>query len=397
MGLTVAIEKSYPGFTLETAFDVEDEIFAVLGESGCGKSLTLKCIAGIEKPDRGRIVLNDRVLYDSEAGINLPPQQRRVGYLFQQYALFPNMTVAENIGVAVPKDKREAVVARFIRDFSLDGMESQAPATLSGGQKQQVALARMLAADPELILLDEPLSALDSNLRMELQLQILDVFDRYRKPILFVSHSRDEVYALSHRLGIIHGGHMDCVGAKEEVFANPETQAGARVTGCKNIAGIEVVAAEQAASASAEMPGISEIPAGSEKPDEAEASRTSVVSAAPDPPAVSFWCEDWQLSFKGRAEEMEGIAAIGIRAHEIGVALDREDLAAFPIVVRGRLERSLPMPFETFRFIRVVDDEGRLHGRLTQAAPEKDDHLPDLPAGSDLWLGLDPGDFLKLK
>lgn len=133
MGLTVAIEKSYPGFTLETAFNVEDEVFAVLGESGCGKSLTLKCIAGIEKPDRGRIVLNDRVLYDSEAGINLPPQQRRVGYLFQQYALFPNMTVAENIGVAVPKDKREAVVTRFIRDFSLDGMEGQAPATLSGG------------------------------------------------------------------------------------------------------------------------------------------------------------------------------------------------------------------------------------------------------------------------
>lgn len=133
VGLTVAIEKSYPGFTLETAFDVEDEIFAVLGESGCGKSLTLKCIAGIEKPDRGRIVLNGRVLYDSEAGINLPPQQRRVGYLFQQYALFPNMTMVKNIGVAVPKDKREAVAARFIRDFSLDGMEGQAPATLSGG------------------------------------------------------------------------------------------------------------------------------------------------------------------------------------------------------------------------------------------------------------------------
>ena len=157
MSLSVDIEKKLGAFHLRSQFEAPDETMALLGASGCGKSMTLKCIAGIVTPDRGRIVLGGRVLFDSEKKINLPPQQRRVGYLFQQYGLFPNMSVEQNILCGIrsgDKAEKRRVLAEKIRMFRLEGLEKKHPAQLSGGQQQRVALARILCSEPEAILLD---------------------------------------------------------------------------------------------------------------------------------------------------------------------------------------------------------------------------------------------------
>ena len=164
MSLLVEIEKQLGNFHLNVRFQAETETLALLGASGCGKSMTLKCIAGIMTPDRGRIVLNGRVLFDSEARIALPPQQRRVGYLFQNYALFPTMTVEKNILCGIrsgSKAEKNAALPATLHHFRLEGLEKRYPAQLSSGQQQRVALARTLTQNPRIILADEPVAALD--------------------------------------------------------------------------------------------------------------------------------------------------------------------------------------------------------------------------------------------
>lgn len=236
MALIVNIEKRLGAFCLKVNFEAEGGVLSLLGASGCGKSMTLKCIAGIEKPDRGRIVLNGRVLFDSEKKINLPPQKRSVGYLFQQCALFPNMTVSQNIRTGLrSKNNSEAVVRDMIRSMGLEGIEQKRPAQLSGGQQQRVALARILVNEPELLLLDEPFSALDSHLRFRLEQKVRDVIRSFGKPVLLVSHDRDEVYRLSDSVAIMREGCIETIGGKADVFANPTTRNGAILTGCKNI------------------------------------------------------------------------------------------------------------------------------------------------------------------
>ena len=188
MSLKVNIKKRLGNFNLDVAFETERGVFAILGASGCGKSMTLKCIAGIETPDEGRIELNGRVLYDSAKKINLTPQKRRVGYMFQDYALFPNMTVEQNIKAGMGKHPEEEKVRSYINRFRLEGLEKHYPAQLSGGQKQRVALARALIARPQVILADEPTGALDSKSTDEL----LGVFERINQSgqtILMVTHS----------------------------------------------------------------------------------------------------------------------------------------------------------------------------------------------------------------
>ena len=153
--------------------------------------MTLKCIAGIEKPDRGTITLDGRVLFDSEKHINLTPQQRRVGYPFQQYALFPNMTAAQNILCGIrtgSRAEKKEKLAALLRTFRLEGLEKKLPAQLSGGQQQRVSLARILASEPQAILLDEPFSALDSYLKWELELELGELLGAFDGPILWVSH-----------------------------------------------------------------------------------------------------------------------------------------------------------------------------------------------------------------
>ena len=190
MSLSVDIEKKLGAFHLRSQFEAPDETMALLGASGCGKSMTLKCIAGIVTPDRGRIVLGGRVLFDSEKKINLPPQQRRVGYLFQQYALFPNMSVEQNILCGIrsgDKAEKRRVLAEKIRMFRLEGLEKKHPAQLSGGQQQRVSIARALVRNPAVILADEPTGALDSHTGREV-LAMLQQMHEEGHTVVLITH-----------------------------------------------------------------------------------------------------------------------------------------------------------------------------------------------------------------
>ena len=239
MNLHVDIRKKLGDFVLETAFDAENAVTGLLGASGCGKSMTLKCIAGVETPDSGCIVLDGETLFDSARGINLKPQQRRVGYLFQQYALFPHLTVERNILTGLHRERDAGVRQRRLREMiemmQLEGLEKLRPAQLSGGQAQRVALARMLVNEPRLLLLDEPFSALDSHLRDQLQPQFLDLLRSYGRQAVLVTHSRDEAYHLCGQLCVMENGRIVRDGATKAVFADPRSEAAARLTGCKNI------------------------------------------------------------------------------------------------------------------------------------------------------------------
>ena len=196
--LEVQIYKKLAEFDLDVSFQVNDNILGLMGASGSGKSMTLKCIAGIETPDQGRIVLNDRVLFDSEKKINVPIQKRNVGYMFQSYALFPNMNVYENISVGLRARKVKDVdimVQKVMQQFRIFELASRYPKQLSGGQRQRVALARLMAYEPDVLLLDEPFSALDEDLKKDL-LQELKSELQISKPVIFVSHDKEEVNEL---------------------------------------------------------------------------------------------------------------------------------------------------------------------------------------------------------
>ncbi len=237
MELFVDIEKRLPGFILKVSFHTGQDAMGLLGASGSGKSMTLRCIAGIVKPDRGKIVLNGRVLFDSERGINIPSRERRVGYLFQNYALFPNMTVEENIGFALeklPREKRTGLVKEKIERMKLEGLEKRYPFQLSGGQQQRVALARALAIEPEALLLDEPFSALDDHLRGLVAKELMDTLSGYHGVTLFVSHNMEEAYKICKRLVVLKKGAVEAAGDKEAIFQNPHTVETAQITGCKN-------------------------------------------------------------------------------------------------------------------------------------------------------------------
>lgn len=238
MDLTVDIEKKLHGFHLKTTFQASGDVVGLLGASGSGKSMTLRCIAGLEKPTRGRIVLNNRVLYDSEKKIDLPAQKRKAGFLFQHYALFPHMTVAQNISFAlegISRRQREDTVRDMLSRMHLEGLENRYPSQLSGGQQQRVALARALAIDPEVLLLDEPFSALDNHLRSRMESQLLETLAAYRGVTLFVSHNMEEAYRICDKLVVISEGMVSAAGPKEEIFRSPPTLPAAQLTGCKNI------------------------------------------------------------------------------------------------------------------------------------------------------------------
>ena len=245
MSLEVHITKKLNHFTLKADLSSDGNCTGILGESGCGKSMFLKCIAGIETPDSGSIVLDGRVLFDSEKKIDLPPQKRNVGYLFQNYALFPSMTVSENIASGIRAEKRflsrrekeqiKLVVKEQIERCRLQGLENQYPSSLSGGQQQRTALARMLAVNPSMIMLDEPFSALDSHLKDAMQREMHEIIRNYAGNILIVSHSRDELYRLCDSLYVMNQGSFIKNGAIKEVFSTPGNVKTAILTGCKNI------------------------------------------------------------------------------------------------------------------------------------------------------------------
>ena len=265
--LAVEIEKALPEFTLKLAFTAgtsrldaalatengparcSDNGFSgplgILGASGSGKTMTLRAIAGLDTPQRGRVVLNGRLLFDSATGVNLPSRRRRIGLVFQNYALFPHLTVAQNVafglafgpafnGARLSVSEREARVARVIDQVHLHGLENRFPSQLSGGQQQRVALARALAIQPEAILLDEPLSALDAYLQSQVETQLMEILRDYSGVVLYVTHNLEEAYRISRTLLVLAEGKSIACGAKEKIFHRPPSYAVARVTGCKN-------------------------------------------------------------------------------------------------------------------------------------------------------------------
>jgi molybdate transport system permease protein len=236
--LDVQIEKKLPGgFHLEVALRASGAPLGILGASGTGKSLTLRAIAGLERPDRGRIVLDGRVLFDSAAGVDCPSRDRHVGLLFQNYALFPHLTVAQNIAFGIsplPKVERDRRVARQIAALHLAGLEARFPVALSGGQQQRVALARALAPEPEALLLDEPFSALDAHLRGEIERELREALASYRGVALFVGHNLEEAYRFCGELVVLANGKIAAAGPKEDLFRRPPGFEVARLTGCKN-------------------------------------------------------------------------------------------------------------------------------------------------------------------
>ena len=240
MALSVHIKKKLKDFELAVDFDMDEGIVGFLGSSGCGKSMTLKCIAGIETPDEGRIVLDNEVLFDKKAGINLSPQKRKVGYLFQNYALFPHMTVKQNIeaGLAASnksKQEKKEIVERLLEQFHIKELENSYPVRISGGQQQRAALARMMAAEPKFLLLDEPFSALDAYLKEKLMQEMMTYLNQFKKGVIMVSHSRDEVYQMCSDTVIMHRGTLEIIGKTRDIFDEPGTVNAARLTGCKNI------------------------------------------------------------------------------------------------------------------------------------------------------------------
>ena len=254
MSIFVDIEKTVGSFHLKVKFSAGNEVLALLGASGCGKSMTVKCIAGVEKPDRGKIVLDGVTLFDSERKIHVSPQQRRTGLMFQNYALFPNMTVRQNIEAGARREKdrlrREENLRRTVDRFGLAELLDRYPHQLSGGQQQRVALARMLVSDPQIVLLDEPFSALDSHLRFQLEQEVGRVLRSFGKTAILVSHDRDEVFRLSDRIAVMDNGQIDVCGSRHQVFLQPETRMAALLTGCKN-----VVEARRADDTHVEIPG----------------------------------------------------------------------------------------------------------------------------------------------
>lgn len=254
--LEVSIRKKLKGFELNMELQAGRGCLGILGSSGCGKSMTLKSIAGIVTPDAGRIAIQyasgeaagGRVLYDSSLKINERPQNRQVGYLFQSYALFPNMTVEENILTGLKSKRMQKVlstaaaksrVQEMVERFGLKGLEKRYPAQLSGGQQQRAALARIMAYKPEIILLDEPFSAMDSHLREKLRLELAALLKEYDGISVLVTHDRDEAYQLCSRLVFMDQGRILAAGPTKELFLNPGTCRAARMTGCKNISRIE--------------------------------------------------------------------------------------------------------------------------------------------------------------
>ncbi|WP_312640405.1 ATP-binding cassette domain-containing protein [Hydrogenoanaerobacterium sp.] len=276
MSIYVDIKKRFGDFTLEMQFEAENEIVGILGASGSGKSMTLRCIAGIVTPDSGEIVLNGKTLYNSAKKINLTPQQRNVGLMFQSYALFPNMTVAQNIAVGI-KDKaqRTKLVGDYIELLRLQGLVGRYPSQLSGGQQQRVALARMMASSPDILLLDEPFSALDRHLRFSIEQEFADALGCFDGTVLLVSHNVGEIYQYCATTAVLAQGKIAEYESTEELFYSPRTVEGARLTGCKNLSAVKAIGHN------------------------------------------TVFAEDWNLQFILQQELPDGITAIGIREADL--------------------------------------------------------------------------------
>ena len=234
MFIEVKALKKFKEFELDISWHSQGGITVLFGPSGAGKTLTLQCLAGLINPDEGMIRVKEVVYYDSGGKISLPPQKRKVGYVFQDYALFPHKTVYANVAYGA-KNKTNGKIEGLLDSFGLAEHHDKYPSEISGGQKQRTALARAIASDPELLLLDEPLSALDETLRERFQMDILALHAEGGIPIVYVTHSLNEVFTMADVIVVIDEGRVVEVGEKESVLFRPRQRRTAELTGVKNI------------------------------------------------------------------------------------------------------------------------------------------------------------------
>ena len=300
------INKTYGSYqaSRNVNFGIEKgKLIGLLGPSGSGKTTILRMIAGLETPDSGEVIIDGKVVND------VPASQRGIGFVFQNYALFPNMTVEQNIGIGFTgnKEDKQKMVEQLIHHFQLDGLEKLYPSKLSGGQQQRTALARIMAYEPDVILLDEPFSALDAYLRERMLTELMEMLSDYEGTVIMVSHSRDEIYSFSEEVLVIEDGHGIRLGPVKEVFNAPRYKTAARLTGCKNIADVYRMDAQ------------------------------------------TVYVKDWdvQLTFKRRTVS-ENVKAIGIRAHDL--------IPVYGTISGAMLKvkewKSVDYPFERKYFIR---------------------------------------------
>lgn len=239
------LEKHYGEFSLKIAGEVKGEWLVLLAPSGAGKSLALNLISGITRPERGFVRLNGETLFDSGKKINRPIRQRRIGYLFQDYALFPHMTVAANIAYGLPRGvEAHGETKRWMSFFQLEGRERAYPRQLSGGQRQRVALARTLASKPRALLLDEPFSALDRRTRETLYREVARLKEELTLPVILVTHDFNEARLLGDKVAVLEEGRVLETGAKERIFARPRRHETARFLGVENVHPARVLASE---------------------------------------------------------------------------------------------------------------------------------------------------------
>jgi len=314
MTLEVQIEKKLPDFTLDVSFRASSAPLGILGPSGAGKTMLLRCIAGLERPDRGRIALNDRLLFGSAEHIRIPTRQRHIGMLFQNYALFPHRTVAENIAFGLrglPGGERADRVAALVERTHLGGLEQRYPRELSGGEQQRAALARALATEPEALLLDEPLSALDTHLRSQVEAQMQETFAAYQRPTLLVTHNIEEAYRLGEELLVLSRGRVAAFGAKQEIFRHPPSREVGQLTGCKNFS-------------------------------RASMSGAGMVEAV-----------DWKCRLRVGQSVPEGLQYVGIRAHHIDFAESPGGSKRGENVFPCWLVRTSETPFRITLYLRL--------------------------------------------
>src|SRR5262252_8149787 len=246
-GLTKIFDNStdqIAGGIRDASFTLEPgTFFTLLGPSGCGKTTTLRCIAGLEMPDEGRIAVEGRVLFDAKAGVNVPVEQRSVGMVFQSYAIWPHMTVAENVAFpfTVSRQRRysraeiEEGVRRALAIVGLDGFQPRPATRLSGGQQQRVALARAIVHEPRLLLLDEPLSNLDAQLRDEMRGELKRLQSKIGITTVYVTHDQSEALALSDRIAVIEAGRISQIGSPQDIYFRPANPFVARFVGATNL------------------------------------------------------------------------------------------------------------------------------------------------------------------
>jgi molybdate ABC transporter permease protein len=337
-GLFVDIEKQLSNFQLDTTFTAQQETLGILGGSGSGKSMTLRCIAGVDTPAKGRIVLNGRSLFDSDKKINLPSHKRNVSLVFQNYALFPHMTVAQNIAFGLqhlPKLIRRQRVSQLLAGVQMQEFGDRYPHHLSGGQQQRVALARALATEPEVLLLDEPFSALDTYLRSQMERQLVETLATYRGITLFVTHNLEEAYRICENLMVMSGGKAIAYDSKHQIFEHPKTVRIAQITGCKNFSRAVVQGANSVAAT------------------------------------------DWGITLQTIEAMDDRITDIGIRAHQISITIDRDLDNTYPCWLAATSET--PHRMTLFLKFNGIPTSAQNYHVQAEVFKEKWNTIKDLP------------------